>query len=108
MRFSHHPTFGDFSCATRLSYDPLWIINGTSADLVRVTIAGYNRTYVENIPLLRGRANILSFLSIPSSRLTNNSVVVCAAVSNKTSHIVAYSKPAHLIVLESKLLVIFI
>lgn len=90
--------FGDFSCATRRGYLPLWVVNGVSADAILET-AGYNGTYSEHIPLLVA-GHVLSFLSIPASPATNNSVVSCAAVSNGSQAVVTYSKPVRLTVLQ--------
>ena len=71
-------------------------MNGISWELIREQTAGYGDTYIELI-LLPGDGNLLSFISIPASAATNNSVVSCAALENET--ILAYSQPAHMIVL---------
>lgn len=84
--------FGDFRCATRLNLHPLWIVNGVSSDIIKNT-DGYGGLYLEYIPL-PGEGNLLSFISIPASPATNNSVIVCGALSNGT--IIANSKPAYL------------
>lgn len=92
--------FGDFRCATRQGYLPLWIVNGVSIDLI-VRIAGYNGTYTEYIPL-QVEGSILSFISIPAVPATNNSIVACVAITNSSqgTDIVAYSLPVSMIVLR--------
>lgn len=92
--------FGDFRCATRQGYLPLWVINGVSVDLI-VQTAGYNGTYTEYIPL-QVEGNILSFISIPAVPATNNSIVACVAITNSSegTDVVAYSEPVHMTVLQ--------
>ena len=94
--------YGDFRCATRHGYLPLWIVNGVSVDLI-VDVAGYNGTYTEYIPL-QVEGNILSFISIPALPATNNSIVSCAALSNtsQSTDVVAYSEPVHMVVLQGR------
>lgn len=87
--------FGDFSCATRLGYRPLWIVDGLSVELI-LEKPGFIGTYIERHPL-PGEGNQLSFVSIPASRATNNSIVTCAAVEPKNDTILTYSRPAHMI-----------
>lgn len=88
--------FGDFSCATRLGYRPLWVINGLSVDLIRETPA-YGDTYTE-LHQLQVEGNFLSFLSIPATPATNNSIVACTAVDNGT--VLAHSTTVRMTVLQ--------
>lgn len=92
--FESEVTSGDFECATRSGYLPLWLINGLSIDLIQ-NLAGYSGTYTELLPLQEN--HVLSFLSIPASPLTNNSVIVCAAITVE-SVIVAYSDSVNMVV----------
>ena len=90
--------FGDFHCATRHGYHPLWIVNGLSITIIQER-AGYNGTYTE-YHSLPGDGRTLSFLSIPASPATNNSIISCAAQANDT--VAAYAEPARLTILQSK------
>jgi hypothetical protein len=94
--------FGDFRCATRRPYLPLWVVNGVSIDLILDT-PGYNGTYTEYIPL-QVEGNILSFISIPALPATNNSIVSCAVIQNSSHSIdvIAYAMPVHMTVLQGK------
>lgn len=90
-------TWGEFQCATRPGYLPLWIINGVSADVIERE-PGYRNTTYELIPL-HDQGHTLTILSIPASELTNHSIVTCAAVRNETKlNIAGYSPSVHLFV----------
>ena len=84
--------FGDFRCATRHGFRPLWIVNGVSLAIIQER-DGYNSTYSEYLPL-PGEGNTLSFISIPASSVTNNSIVSCVAQANDT--VAAYADPVRL------------
>ena len=90
--------FGDFECATRLGYFPVWLVNGSSVDLVKKR-RSFNGTYTEYHPL-QVEGNVLSFLSIPATSATNNSIVICAAISTANHTIDAYSDSVHLTVFQ--------
>lgn len=92
--------FGDFRCATRQGYKPVWLVNGVSIDIIEET-AGYSDIYTEVI-LLPVEGNVLSFLSIPATPVTNNSVVICTAITTNSQSIVAYSIAARLTVLQGR------
>jgi len=87
--------FGTFECSTRSGDAPLWIVNQASVEAIRNS-SGYSRTHYK-LHVLQGEGYILSFLFLPASALTNNSVVVCAAVGNGEA--LAFSDPVFLTVL---------
>ncbi len=86
-----------FQCSTRSGDVPLWIVNAVSVSTIRNT-SGYANTQYDLFGL-QGQGHFLSFLSIPVSYQTNNSMVVCVAIANGEP--VAFSQPAYLIVLHS-------
>ena len=87
--------FGIFDCSTRSGDAPLWIVNQATVDAVRNS-SGYSRTYYQH-HALQGEGHILSFLYLPASALTNNSMVICAAVGH--GELLALSDPVYLTVL---------